>query len=58
MDEPHSYPRITLAIRLADGTVLPVGMSTESARFVGRYSRLAAFGPLGMPIQAHIVARN
>lgn len=38
---------ITLAIVLADGHVLPVAMSARCARFVGRFSRVAAFGPLG-----------
>jgi hypothetical protein len=39
--------RITLAIVLADGHVLPVEMGANSARFIGRFSRVAAFGPLG-----------
>jgi len=54
---PYSK-RVTFAIQLADGTLLPVEMEAESTRFVGRFSRLAAFGPLGAPISAHIVARS
>lgn len=55
---PPRTPRVTFAIRLADGTILPVEMNTQSRRFVGRFSRVAAFGPPGSPIVAHIVANN
>ena len=50
--------RVTLALRLADGSLLPVAASADSLRFIGRYSRLSAFGPLGMRLEAHVVANG
>lgn len=50
--------RITLALRLADGSFLPVEAGVNSLRFIGRYSRVSAFGPLGTRITAHLVARD
>ncbi len=50
--------RVTLALRLADGSLLPVEASADSLRFIGRYSRLAAFGPLGVRLDAHVVANR
>lgn len=49
---------MTLALRLADGEVLPVEASANSLIFIGRYSRLSAFGPLGKRLKAHVVARS
>ena len=50
--------RVTLALRLADGTLLPVEGSADAMRFIGRYSRLSAFGPLGTRLKAHVVANR
>ncbi len=50
--------RVTLALRLADGSLLPVEASADAMRFLGRYSRVSAFGPLGMRLKAHVVARR
>ncbi len=50
--------RVTIAFRLADGSLLPVEASSDSLRFIGRYSRLSAFGPLGTRIEAHVVANR
>lgn len=50
--------RLTIALRLADGSVLPVEASADCLRFIGRYSRLSAFGPPGRRIEAHVVARG
>ncbi len=50
--------RVTLALRLADGEILPVEASANSLIFIGRYSRLSAFGPLGKRLKAHVVARS
>ena len=50
--------RVTLAFRLADGALLTVEAAPETLRFVGRYSRLRAFGPLGKPLDAHVVANG
>lgn len=50
--------RVTLALRLADGSFLPVEASSDALRFIGRYSRLSAFGPLGVRLEAHVVANR
>ena len=50
--------RVTLAFRLADGTLLTVEAASDTLRFIGRYSRLKAFGPLGKPLDAHVVANG
>ena len=47
--------RVTLALRLADGSVLPVEAAADCLCFIGRYSRLTAFGPLGTRLEAHLV---
>ena len=57
----HKNPvqqRIMIALRLADDTILPVEMAPESSRFIGHYSRLAAFGPLGAQLRKHIVDKR
>ena len=50
--------RVTLALRLTDGALLPVEASADCLRFIGRYSRLSAFGPPGTRIEAHVVANR
>lgn len=50
--------RMTLALKLADGSRLTVDASASAMRFIGRYSRIAAFGPLGTRISAQLVARD
>ncbi len=50
--------RVTLALRLADGTRVEVEAGVHAMRFIGRYSRISAFGPLGTRITAQLVARN
>ncbi len=55
---PPISERVTLALRLADGTVLPVEASADSLRFIGRYCRLSAFGKPGSRLKAHVVARD
>jgi hypothetical protein len=50
--------RVTLALRLADGTMLPVEASVHSMRFIGRLSRISAFGPPGTRIRAHFVSSD
>ncbi len=50
--------RVTLAIRLADGTSLPIEASATAMQFIGRYSRVSAFGPLGKRLRAIVVARH
>lgn len=50
--------RVTLALHLADGALLPVEGSAGCMRFIGRYSRLLAFGPLGTPLRAHVVSKD
>ncbi|MBN8817294.1 MAG: hypothetical protein J0I80_01085 [Sphingomonas sp.] len=47
--------RVSLAIRLADGATLPVEASSDMLRFIGRYSRLSAFGRPGAPLKAHVL---
>ena len=50
--------RVTLALRLADGSILPVEAGADCLRFIGRYSRLSAFGPLGTRLEAHLVGQG
>ncbi|HEY1124588.1 MAG TPA: hypothetical protein VGE65_03070 [Sphingobium sp.] len=50
--------RVTLALRLADGTRIEVEAGVHCMRFIGRYSRISAFGPLGTRITAQLVARD
>lgn len=50
--------RVTLALRLADGTSLPIEASANAMLFIGRYSRISAFGPLGKRLKAVVVARH
>ncbi len=50
--------RVTLALRLADGTQVEVEASVHAMRFIGRYSRISAFGPLGTRITAQLVAKE
>jgi hypothetical protein len=50
--------RVTLALKLADGTLVEVQAGIHCMRFIGRYSRISAFGPLGTRITAQLVARN
>jgi hypothetical protein len=57
-NNPPCKKRVTFAIQLADGTSLPVDMNPDSVQFVGGFSRLAAFGPLGARISARIVAQG
>jgi hypothetical protein len=57
---PRRHPladRVTLALRLADASLLPLVASADSLRFIGRYSRLTAFGPIGRPLDAHLVGQ-
>ncbi len=53
-----SSDRVTLALRLADGTRVEVEAGIHTMRFIGRYSRISAFGPLGSRISAELVARS
>ncbi len=41
---------MTLALKLADGTLVEVQAGVHCMRFIGRYSRISAFGPLGTRI--------
>jgi hypothetical protein len=50
--------RLTLAFRLADGSLLPVEGSPDAMRFIGRYARLRAFGAIGARLEAHVVANR
>jgi hypothetical protein len=50
--------RVTLALRLADGSMLPVVAGVHSMRFIGRYSRISAFGPPGTRIRAQLVSND
>ncbi len=50
--------RVTLALQLVDGTSVDVEASVHCMRFIGRYSRIAAFGPLGTRITASLVGRD
>ena len=50
--------RVTLALRLADGTRVEVEAGIHAMRFIGRYSRISAFGPPGTRITARLVARH
>ncbi len=50
--------RVTLALKLADGTLVEVRRASTAYRFIGRYSRISAFGPLGTRITAQLVARD
>jgi len=52
---PH---RLTLALRLADGSVLPVEADAGAMIFIGRYARLPAFGPPGSRLRARVVAER
>jgi hypothetical protein len=49
---------VTLALKLADGTHVEVQAGVHCMRFIGRYSRISAFGPLGTRITAQLVARD
>lgn len=57
-DKAKTGDRVTLAIRLADGSSLPVEAGVNAMRFIGRYSRVSAFGPLGSRITARLVERG
>jgi hypothetical protein len=50
--------RVTLALKLVDGTALDVKASAHCMRFIGRYSRIAAFGPLGTRLSAQLIERD
>ena len=54
----RSDDRVTLALRLADGARVEVEASVHAMRFIGRYSRISAFGPLGTRITAQLIARD
>lgn len=54
----QTQDRVTLALRLADGSLLAVEASADALVFIGRYSRLSAFGPPGARLKAHVVARG
>lgn len=56
--KPKITERVTLALRLADGSLLPIEASADAMQFIGRYSRLSAFGPLGTRLKAHVVANR
>jgi hypothetical protein len=59
MARRHPSPqRVTLALRLADGSLLPVEASADAMCFIGRYCRLSAFGPLGTRLKAHVVMQR
>ena len=55
---PTTQDRVTLALRLADGSHIEVEAGVHAMRFIGRYSRVSAFGPLGTRITAQLVARD
>jgi hypothetical protein len=50
--------RMMLALKLADGSRITVEASANAMRFIGRYSRISAFGPLGTRISAQLVSRD
>jgi hypothetical protein len=47
--------RVKLAIRLADGVVVPVEASSDALKFIGFYSQLSVFGRPGRPLDAQVV---
>ncbi len=48
----HISDRVTLALRLADGSRIEIGARADTLRFIGRISRVSAFGPVGSRIAA------
>ncbi len=50
--------RVTLDLRLADGTLVEVEAGVHAMRFIGRDGRIADFGPLGTRITAQLVAKS
>ncbi len=48
--------RVKLAIRLADGVIVPVEASSDSLKFIGFYSQLPIFGRPGRPLDAQVIA--
>ncbi|HZV58260.1 MAG TPA: hypothetical protein VFF89_11360 [Sphingobium sp.] len=54
---PRADHRVTLALQLADGSQLNVEASVRAMRFIGRYSRVSAFGPLGTRLRAQLADR-
>lgn len=55
---PITQDRVTLSLRLADGSHIEVEAGVHAMRFIGRYSRVSAFGPLGTRITAQLVTRD
>lgn len=47
--------RLTLSIELADGSVLPVTLHSDSIAFIGHYARLPAFGPREQMLKFHLL---
>ncbi|MET0137501.1 MAG: hypothetical protein ABW048_00700 [Sphingobium sp.] len=47
--------RLTLTIELADGSVLPVTLQSDSIGFIGHYARLPAFGPYDQMLKFHLL---
>ncbi|HEX7821185.1 MAG TPA: hypothetical protein VF463_11265 [Sphingobium sp.] len=47
--------RLTLTIELADGSVLPVTLHSDSIGFIGHYARLPAFGPREQMLKFHLL---
>lgn len=54
----NASDRVTLALRLADGSSLTIEGGIHAMRFIGRYSRLSAFGPLGSRISVQRIAHD
>lgn len=49
---------VTVSFHLADGTSLSLTTGPTGLRFVGRYSRLSAFGPVDRPLSATVIPRR
>ncbi|MCE7795037.1 hypothetical protein LWE61_00545 [Sphingobium sufflavum] len=47
--------RLTLTIELADGSVLPVTLQSDSIGFIGHYARLPAFGQRDTMLKFHLL---
>jgi hypothetical protein len=49
---------VTVSFHLADGSSLSLTTGPTALRFVGRYSRLPAFGPVDRPLSATVIPRR
>ena len=57
MKQKHDQTvRVKLAIRLADGVVVPVEASSDALKFIGLYSQLPEYGRPGRPLDAQVLA--